>query len=193
MNINVTKTQVSIANEYILNDKEYNVNKCYFTFSEEYTNQLVKKAIFVQGTATIEEPIINNECLIPGEVLNRGTFELRVYAYEVENEELLLRYSPTPTIAYVRAGSYIAGAESPEVITPTQFEQYMQALNDGLAQAENVDIDAEQLEDGIKVTVTNRDDEEKIVYVYNGVDGVDGISIQNLEIIGRDLVVTYDR
>lgn len=174
MNINVTKTQVSITNDYILNDKEYNVNKCYFTFSEEYTSQLVKKAIFVQGTATIEEPIINNECLIPSEVLNRGTFELRVYAYEVEDEELILRYSPTPTLVYVRAGSYIEGAESPEVITPSQFEQYMQALNDGLNEVANVDIDAEQLTNGTKITITDRTGIEKIVYVYDGVDGVDG-------------------
>lgn len=123
MNINVSKTQVSITNEYILNYKEYNVNKCYFTFSQEYTQNLVKKAIFVQGTSIIEEPIINNECLIPSEVLNRGTYELRVYAYQVQDDELLLRYSPTPTLVYVRAGSYIEGAESPEVITPSQLDR----------------------------------------------------------------------
>lgn len=174
MNIKVTKIQVSVIDKYVLNDKEYNINKCYFTFSEEYTDNLVKKAIFEQNGAIIEEPILNNECMIPSEVLNRGTFELRVYAYEVEDNELILRYSPTPTIAYVRSGSYIEGAESPEVITPSQFEQYMQALNDGLVEVQNVDIDAEQLDDGIKVTITNRNDEEKEVFVSNGEQGQPG-------------------
>lgn len=132
MNITVTKNQVSVNTDYILNDKEYNVNQCYFSFSDEYTDDLVKKAIFVQGSSTIEMSIINNQCQIPAEVLNNGQFELRVYAYEVDGDELLLRYSPSYATAYVRTGSYIENAESPEEITPTQFEQYMQAMNDGL-------------------------------------------------------------
>ena len=94
MNIDVTKTQVTITNEYILNDKEYNVNQCSFTFSNEYTQNLVKKAIFVQGTSIVEEPIINNQCLIPSEVLNRGTFELRVYAYESQSRKRCGKIKP---------------------------------------------------------------------------------------------------
>ena len=174
MNITVTKNQVSINTDYILNDKEYNVNKCYFTFSDEYTDDLVKKAIFVQGTSTIEMSIINNQCQIPAEVLNNGQFELRVYAYEVDGEELLLRYSPSYTTAYVRTGSYIENAESPEVITPTQFEQYMQSMNDGLNEVANVDIDAEQLDNGMSVTITNRYGENKTVYAYDGEKGEKG-------------------
>ena len=174
MNITVTKNQVSINTDYILNDKEYNVNKCYFTFSDEYTDDLVKKAIFVQGTSTIEMSIINNQCQIPAEVLNNGQFELRVYAYEVDGEELLLRYSPSYTTAYVRTGSYIENAESPEVITPTQFEQYMQSMNDGLNEVANVDIDAEQLDNGMSVTITNRYGENKTVYAYDGEKGETG-------------------
>lgn len=129
MNINVTKTEVSITNEYILNDKEYNVNKCYFIFSNDYTNDLVKKAIFVQGTQKIEQIILDNECNIPEEVLNRGTFELRVYAYAVQNDELILRYSPAPTLAYVRAGSYLKDTTNSDHITPTDKEQIEQMLN----------------------------------------------------------------
>ena len=182
MKIKVTKTNVILDNDYILNDKEYNVNKCYFTFSDDYTNELVKKAIFVQGEKIVEEPILNNECLIPSEVLNRGIYELRVYAYKSEDDELILRYSPTPTLVYVREGSYIEGAESPEVITPSQFEQYMQALNDGLNEVENVDINAEQLSNGAKVTITNRYGEEKTVYVYDGdVGATPNITIGTVE------------
>ena len=174
MNITVTKNQVTVNTDYILNDKEYNVNQCYFSFSDEYTDDLVKKAIFVQGTSTIEMSIINNQCQIPAEVLNNGQFELRVYAYEVDGDELLLRYSPSYTTAYVRTGSYIENAESPEVITPTQFEQYMQAMNDGLNEVANVDIDAEQLDNGMSVTITNRYGEDKTVYAYDGEKGETG-------------------
>lgn len=174
MNISVTKNQVSINTDYILNDKEYNVNKCYFSFSEDYTDDLVKKAVFIQGNSKIEMSIINNQCEIPSEVLNQGTFEIHVYAYEVDGEDLIIRYSPTFDTAYVRAGSYVENAESPEVITPTQFEQYMQAMNDGLNEVANVDIDSEQLSNGTSVTITNRNGISKTTYAYNGQNGVDG-------------------
>lgn len=128
MNISVTKNQVSINTDYILNDKEYNVNKCYFSFSEEYTDDLVKKAVFIQGSSKIEMSIINNQCEIPLEVLNQGTFEIHVYAYEVDGEELVVRYSPTYDTAYVRAGSYVENATNTEPLTPTDKEQIEQNI-----------------------------------------------------------------
>ena len=174
MNINITKTNITIDNNYILNDKEYNINTCYFTFSEEYTDDLVKEAIFVQGTNSIKMAIINNQCQIPYEVLNKGTFQLRVYAYEVDNEELVLRYSPSYAVANVRTGSYIDGANSSQEITPTEFEQYMQALNDGLNEVSNVDIDATKTGNVATITITNRNDEEKIVQISDGETGPQG-------------------
>lgn len=188
MNISVTKNQVSINTNYILNDKEYNVNKCYFSFSEEYTDDLVKKAVFIQGSSKIEMSIINNQCEIPSEVLNQGTFEIHVYAYEVDGENLVIRYSPTYDTAYVRAGSYVENTEDPEVITPTQFEQYMQAMNDGLNEVDNVDIDSEQLSNGTSVTITNRYGESKTTYVYNGQDGVDGADGKDAKINGVNTI-----
>lgn len=128
MNISVTKNKVSINTDYVLNDKEYNVNKCYFSFSEEYTDDLVKKAVFIQGSSTIEMSIINNQCEIPSEVLNQGTFEIHVYAYEVDGEELIIRYSPTYDTAYVRAGSYVENATNTEPLTPTDKEQIEQNI-----------------------------------------------------------------
>lgn len=174
MNITVTKNQVTLDTDYILNDKEYKVNTCNFTFSSDYTDDLVKKAIFIQGTNTIEVPILNNTCQIPYEVLNQGTFELHVYAYEVNEGELILRYSPSYTTAYVRSGSYVEGASSGEEITPTQFETYMQALNDGLNEVANVDIDAEQTSSGASITITDRSGQEKTVIINNGTDGTNG-------------------
>jgi hypothetical protein len=188
MNISVTKNQVSINTDYILNDKEYNVNKCYFSFSEEYTDDLVKKAVFIQGSSKIEMSIINNQCEIPSEVLNQGTFEIHVYAYEVDGEELVIRYSPTYDTAYVRAGSYVENTEEPEVITPTQFEQYMKAMNDGLNEVANVDIDSEQLSNGTSVTITNRYGESQTTYAYNGQNGADGADGKDAKINGVNTI-----
>lgn len=184
MNINVTKNAVVIIeNDYIINKGEYKVNKCNFTFSEEYTD-LVKKAIFVAGDIKKEMAIINNECDIPYEVLNSDAVELRVYAYEVDGEDLVLRYSPTHTNFYLRVGSYIDGADESEEITPSQFEQYMQALNDGLKEVENVDIDAVKEGNAATVSIKNRNGETKNVNIYDGDSGITVFKIENGHLYG---------
>ena len=61
---------------------------------------------------------------------------LGVYAYKVVDDKLDLRYSPSPDAFKVNSGSYIEGANESEEITPSQFEQYMQAMNDGLNKVE---------------------------------------------------------
>lgn len=139
MKIKVTKNSV-ILESYIFNQGEYNVNFCEFEFTNDY-NGLVKKAVFDNGTNKIEMAIVGDICSVPYEVLQDKEFKLRVYAYEVIDDKLRLRYSPTPTNVYLRPGSY--EGESGEEITPSQFEQYSQALENGLAELNNklIDID----------------------------------------------------
>ena len=174
MKVYVTKNTISLDKDYIVNKGEYRVNPLEFEFSEEYTDDLIKKAIFVNGEDRIEQVIINNQCNIPYEVLNARKFELRVYAYELENNELKLRYSPTYAEVFLREGSYITPTGSGEEITPTQFEQYEQALNDGLLEVANVDIDASKEDNVATVTITNRYGQEKSVNIYDGEKGEQG-------------------
>ena len=122
----------------------------------------------------IEVAILNNECTIPYEVLNEKSFELRVFAYEVVNDELVLRYSPTYERLYTIAGSYIEGGVEPTPITPTEFEQYMQAMTEGLNEVANVDIDASKSGSTATVTITNRHGVEKTVEIYDGEQGPQG-------------------
>ena len=154
--IKVTKTTISLLNGYVLNQGEYQVDKCKFEFADEYAD-LVKKAIFVNGDTSIDMVIINDECDIPYEVLqNASEFVLKVYGYQVENEELILRYSPTALKIFLREGSYVG---SNEVITPSQFEQYEQALHDGL---EEVNTRVDEIEEEI---------DDKIVEIDNTLSG----------------------
>lgn len=189
MIVKVTKDIVKIVDEnYILNKGEYKVNRCYFQFSEEYTDDLVKKAIFEHGDTKIEVVIANNECDIPYEVLNYDTFELRVYAYQVDGEDLILRYSPTYTNAYLRAGSYDADATHGEEITPSQFEQYEQALNDGLVtvnsklgdidtaidETNNLNLTVSKLGKITTVALTKKDSTVQTVEILDGQQGETG-------------------
>ena len=189
MIVKVTKDTVKIVDEdYILNKGEYKVNKCYFQFSEEYTGNLVKKAIFEHGDTKIEVVIANNECDIPYEVLNFNTFELRVYAYQVDGDDLVLRYSPTYTNAYLRAGSYDADATHGEEITPSQFEQYEQALSDGLVtvnsklddidtaidETNNLNLTVSKLGKITTVALTKKDSTVQTVEILDGLQGETG-------------------
>lgn len=143
MKVDVNKTRVNLEDGYVINRGEFKINPLEFQFSSEY-NGLVKKALFVKGNTKIEQAIIDNTCNIPYEVLNEKDFELRVYAYEIQEDELILRYSPTFAKVVTREGSYLDGATEGQEVTPTEFEQYMQAMESKLQEAQAIDDDIAQ-------------------------------------------------
>ncbi|MBO5138666.1 MAG: hypothetical protein J6B89_03390 [Bacilli bacterium] len=134
MKIIVNAHDIKIIKEEDINKNEYNVSKCIFEFSEDYTDDLVKKVLFFDDTGqSYEKPIINNECDIAPEILkSKQNAVLGVYAYKIEDDKLILRYSPQPKPFTIEEGSYDENSVTSEEITPSQFEQYQQALNDGL-------------------------------------------------------------
>lgn len=123
MKVQVTVNNVKIIEPSILNENEYNIHECEFEFVEEY-NGLTKKAVFTnEANETYVETIVDDKCSIPSEVLkDKENVKLGVYAYDVDNEELLLRYSPRPTEFYVHEGSYKEGQNSTPP-TPSEIEQ----------------------------------------------------------------------
>ena len=123
MKVQVTVNNVRIIEPSILNENEYNIHNCEFEFTEEY-NGLTKKAVFTnEANETYVETIVDDKCSIPTEVLKeKEHIKIGVYAYDVDNEELLLRYSPRPTEFYVHEGSYKEG-ENTTPPTPSEIEQ----------------------------------------------------------------------
>lgn len=143
MEIKVTQNEVKI-NKDILNDGEYNIHKCQFDFDEEY-NGLVQKAVFtLNDGASYLETIVNNECNIPIEVLEEGVLKIGVYAYETNNDDLVLRYSPSPDIIHVFDGSYVKDAQNSEGGTPTEYEQLESRVNNELNEMNALADDLEE-------------------------------------------------
>ena len=172
-----------------VNEREIDITKCEFEFADEITNDYVKEAYFTFNGTSYKEIIVNNQCAIPSEVLaKKGQVEIGVVAYLVENEEEIKRYNPSPAYFNTWLGSLKDNAENSEPITPSEMEQFEQALNDGLNEVANVDIDAEQLDNGMSVTITNRYGEDKTVYAYDGEKGETGAT-PNIQI---GTVVTGD-
>lgn len=167
MEIKVTKNNVTIQEIDPVHSGEFNVNVCNFTFSDTYTNDLVKKAIFtkLKYKTSYVVTIENDTCIIPYEVLQeQGEVQLGVYAYEVDGEDLILRYSPKATRFMVGIGSYIENTEEGSIYVPAStIEEYEQQLQDLLA-------DVEASKDEIIEEVTQAATNEALQEVDNYID-----------------------
>lgn len=171
MNVEVTKDEVRILEGSDLpNENEYKITTCYFTFDEFTSSFQVKRAIFtILSTGEMyETDIINDECDIPVEVLKKEyeRVKIGVYGYNIgENEELLNRFSPSYDEFIVPTGSYEEGALSPESITPSQYDLYSQALQQGLSEVddkldevvETVDNKLQEVDDTVSQKINEMD------------------------------------
>ena len=184
MKLIVNPHTVELEKDEAVNEREIDISKCEFNFSDEITNDYVKEAYFTFKDETYKQIIVNNECSIPYEVLQqKGTVKIGVVAYLVQDEEEIKRYNPSPAYFDTWSGSLVEDAENSEPITPSEMEQFEQALNDGLAEAENVDIDATKEGNTATVSITNRNAEIKNVYVYDGDSGITVFKIENGHLI----------
>ena len=163
-----------------VNEKEINVTECEFEFSEEITQDFVKDVYFTLGNTTIKMANIqNNKCDIPNEVLTqKGTIEIGVVAYLVENEEEIKRYNPSPAYFNSWVGSLKSNAQNTEPVTPTDKEQMEQALNDMEIKIDNLDIDAEKVGSTATITITKKDGTQETILIEDGIDGTDGADFE---------------
>lgn len=127
MKIRVKTHEIKITDIEDYNRGEYNIQECEFEFDKEYTG-LSKIAVFSNDTETINITIVNDRCIVPSEMLEaEGIVTLGVYAYEVEDDELKLRYSPKPICFNVEEGSYKEG-DQPTPPAPSVVEQLQQQI-----------------------------------------------------------------
>lgn len=140
MEIIVNAHTIQLTQTEIVNEGEYNIQQCNFTFSDEY-NGLTKIAIFSNLNNSFQTIITNGSCIIPAEILQQeGTLILGVYGYETDGETLIKRYSPTPACFTVSKGSYQLASEveppSPSIVE--QLEQQISELSDEITTINNI-------------------------------------------------------
>ena len=156
MEFSVDTNNVNIIQENQVESGEFNVTTCQFSFSNEYEG-LTKKAVFTgQDGIAYLETIIDGECSIPSEVLaTNQVVQIGVYAYEVDGEVLLLRYSPKPTVFYIHQGSY-KEAQNSTPPTPSEIEQLQAQITENANNIDGIiddiiDINAEQTEQNTNI------------------------------------------
>lgn len=196
MKIIVGQHKLEIVKEPV-NEREIDISKCEFEFDEAITSEYVKEAYFTLEGNTYKQIILNDECDIPSEVLvKKGTVEIGVVAFLVENEEEIKRYNPSPAYFNTWVGSLKDSAENSEPITPSEMEQYEQALQEGLSEVNskldeidqtieeanqavedaeeavestnNLNIDVNKVDKTTQVDLTKKDGTTKTVYINDG-------------------------
>jgi hypothetical protein len=166
MNIKVLPHTLTIETS-LVNEGEYNITPCHFEFSNEYEG-LTKEAIFSTCDNTVKTAILNDECIIPSEVLTEpGNVLLGVFAYATEDDELVLRYSPTPQYFNVKRGSYKEGND-PELPSPTEWEHVLELINQAITETNNLNIAVEKSEHTTTVTLTKKDGTTQTVTIDDG-------------------------
>lgn len=180
MTIEVNKNYVNFNSNTKVNKKEFKATPLYFIFSEEYKG-LTCKCVFSKIPSSkdeeityYQEPIINNMCYIPYEVMSNDGIMIGVYGYEVNGNDLVIRYSPEPKNLWFLEGSYYEGASTPEEISPSQFEQYTSYLNNEVAKLNRIKIETKTITNGVKIEVTNSDGITTETNIYNGEQGPEG-------------------
>lgn len=168
MNIQVTPHTIAITINNNINAGEYNITPCEFTFTEEYEN-LTKEAIFSScDGSVIKTSILNNQCTIPFEVLQQeGNVLLGVYAYETDDDELVLRYSPTPQYFNVKKGSFQVGND-PDLPSPTEWERVLEQINQAIEETNNLNITANKEGKVTTITITKKDGTTQTIEIEDG-------------------------
>lgn len=196
MKIIVGQHKLEIVKEPV-NEREIDISKCEFEFDEAITSEYVKEAYFTLEGNTYKQIILNDECDIPSEVLaKKGTVEIGVVAFLVEDEEEIKRYNPSPAYFNTWVGSLKDNAENSEPVTPTDKEQMEQTLQEGLnsidnklgevddkmlvvdgkiedidtaiTQTNNLNIDVNKVDKTTQVDLTKKDGTTKTVYINDG-------------------------
>lgn len=167
MNIKVEPYTIEIEKLNQVNSGEYNIAEMHFEFSEEYEG-LTKEAIFSTCEETYKTPILNDTCIIPYEVLQEpGNVLLGVFGYESVDDELQLRYSPTPKYFNVVQGSYKEGND-PSLPAPTEWEHVLELINQAITETNNLNIAVEKTEHTTTITLTKKDGTTQTVQIDDG-------------------------
>lgn len=180
MKILVNKNYVVFDTNEKVNKREFKATPLEFEFSEDYEG-LTCKAVFSIVPKTNDEeityyqqPIIDGKCYIPYEVMEGEGILIGAYGYALEGDEYVLRYSPEPKNLWLLEGSYYEGAEAPEEILPSQFEQYIAYLNGEIIKLNRIKIETEQITNGVRIDITNSDGVTTSTNIYNGKKGEKG-------------------
>lgn len=169
MKLLVGINKITIDEKSKLNAGEYNVHEVEFEFDEVY-NGLITKAVFEGNGHSYLIDIVNNKCTIPYEVLSeKGDITIGAYGYNIDGNNLVLRYSPSPIYTYVDLGSYRDSYDNYQQPTADIIEQLTNRIETAESQINEALEEVEEYNDRITTNTNNIDDLDN-----NKVDKIEG-------------------
>lgn len=169
MKLLVGINKITIDEKSKLNAGEYNIHEVEFEFDEVY-NGLITKAVFEGNGHSYLIDIVNNKCIIPYEVLSeKGDITIGAYGYNIDGNDLVLRYSPSPIYTYVDLGSYRDSYDNYQQPTADIIEQLTNRIETAESQINEALEEVEEYNDRITTNTNNIDNLDN-----NKVDKIEG-------------------
>lgn len=150
------------SDEIELVENDYNLIKFNFTFDMDY--RVVLKMLYPDKTIAYVNDVINNEYIIqPGLLSQSGIYEYELSAYDGDG-----RLTAFATDEFFVREELV---DTDEIVEP---DDRVPILDNLINEVENIDIDAEKIDDVATITITKKDGTEKTIQILDGDKGDKG-------------------
>lgn len=147
------------------------------------------------GTKIFEMKNPNNEVVIAKEIVDN---EIDLAGFDEEKQEYYSLFAMGGMYIFeislydnngklTSAKGEIPVKQEQVILNGEVIEPYLPIIDELIQELDNLNIDAEKVDTTTTITITGKDGSEKTVQI------LDGIGVENMEIINRELVITYDK
>lgn len=155
--------------EYLVQN-DYNSTKLKFTFDKE--GRVLFKLLYPDGETKYVNEIVDNEIILGKGILSHhGDYEIEISLYTEDGK--LTDYA----IKTIHVRNEIVSTD--EIVEADDrvpiLDKLINDVNESLEETNNINIDAEKIDNTATITITKKDGTNKTVEVYDGEKGDSGI------------------
>lgn len=178
--VNFSEGYIDTAHiELVQND----YNSTTFNFKFDTTDRVVLKMLYPDNTIAYVNDVVDNTFVLePGILSQDGTYQIELSSYS--NDGRLTAFATMEF--YVRKEL----VSTDEIVEP---DDRVPILDNLINEVNNLDIDGIKEDDIATITITKKDGTTKTIQLHDGQDGEAGRSVQEVKIVGNNLVVVYDK
>ena len=174
---------VYLSKSRIGNEAENLQGNLVFSFKDEFVNGQARLELTIDGQDSWI-PLLKEEetyyCPIKSAITKKGQIDMQLVITENEDEEGIPIFKSN--VFYMHCDKSI----NAEIEQPEEYPTWIEIANEKLNEMDNLDIDAEKVEDTTTITITKKDGTEQSVEVKDGADGIDGQDGVSLEYNWQD-------
>ena len=129
-----------------------------FALTDEWLSYDSIRAIWQNGDTDIPTAVTHGRTMIPAGVLTKkGRLIVNLVASTVDGDEIDRRLTTYPTTAFMITVEVKIDGADPEIITPSQYEQFVSIVRDEVAEVTGMSAEATTLPSGSDATASYSD------------------------------------